>query len=116
MLKRKLAFLIIMFGFISTSAQAHSGGHGEIVLNESQAISVAHSVATQFITQDPGLGFGKLDPSWKTLPAAAMRIHRKQDDYYIVSLTNKDKTLFILISIFGDVYDANFTGEFEGLK
>ena len=101
---------------MSFSANAHSGGHGEIVLNESQAISVAHTVIVQFITQDPGLGFGKLDSSWKALPAAAKKIHRKKDDYYIVGLTNGNKTLYVLISIFGDVYDANFTGEFEGLK
>jgi len=52
------------------------------------------------------------------LPLSDKRIHKKGDGYYIVGLTNikEEKSLFILMSISGEVYDANFTGNFPGLK
>lgn len=114
----KYIFLILLLttSFLTTTSYAHPGGHGDIALNEAQAISVAYSVIKQFITHDPGLGFGKLDNSWNNLPQAAKFIHKKHHDYYIIGFSNKNRTLFVLISTSGDVYDANFTGHFEGLK
>lgn len=102
--------------FISSPSYAHQGGHGDIILNNNQAISVAYSVVKQFTDLDPGLGFGKLDNSWNSLPEAARRVHIKKHDYLIIAFTNKDKTLYVLMSVSGDIYDANMTGEFEGLK
>ena len=95
---------------------AHGGGHGPI--NEAQAIAVGSRVVNQFMYSDAGLGFGKLDKSWKEVPANEKRIHKKGDGYYIVSATNKQqgKTLYILMSVSGEVYDANFDGVFPKLK
>lgn len=114
---KKFQILVFALGLLlSLPSYSHSGGHGDIVLNESQAISVAYSVVHQFTQHDPGLGFGKLDSSWKNIPDAARKIFKKHHDYYIISLTNRDKTLYILMSTSGDIYDANLSGEFEGLK
>lgn len=95
---------------------AHGGGHGPI--SEKQAIDVATFTVNEFVQFDAGLGFGKLNKSWNAVPTTEKRIHKKGDGYYIVSTTNKNegKTLYVLMSIDGEVYDANFSGEFKGLK
>jgi len=109
-------YLFIITLLLSMPTYAHEGGHGDIVLKDHQAISVAYSIIQQFTQLDPGLGFGKLDNSWNKLPEAAKRVHRKHHDYFIIAFTNNDKTLYVLMSVSGDVYDANMTGDFEGLK
>lgn len=109
-------FLFFLAFSLSTPAHSHPGGHGDIVLNNTQAISVAYSIVKQFTELDPGLGFGKLDKSWSHLADAAKRIHIREHDYLIIAFTNKDRTLYVLMSVSGDVYDANMNGEFEGLK
>jgi hypothetical protein len=100
----------------SQSALAHDGGHGPV--SEKQAIIIASQIARQFTLQDPGLGFGKLSNDWSRLPLEAKGVHEKGDGYYIISLNNKakSKTLYILMSVSGQVYDANLTGEFPALK
>ena len=108
-----LSFLVIAH---SQSVIAHGGGHGPI--SEDRAIDVASFTVNQFVHFDAGLGFGKLNKSWNDISTDEKRIHRKGDGYYIVSAANKKdgKTLYILMSIGGEVYDANFNGEFPGLK
>ena len=114
----KHLLFIISFIVITHSqfALAHDGGH-ELV-TEPQAIEIAYEVATQFIENDPGLGFGKLSNSWKKLPINARRVHKKGNGFYIISLMNEKegKSLYILMSVTGDVYDANLSGKFEGLN
>jgi len=116
MFNRYSALLLLFMLFQTAPVNAHSGGHGDIVLKDSQAISVAYSVVKQFTQLDPGLGFGKLDSSWGKLPEAAQRVHKKHHDYLIIAFTNKNQTLYVLMSVSGDIYDANMTGQFEGLK
>ena len=112
---KNILFVISML-FVHQAAFAHAGGHGPV--NEEQAMVIAADIAEQFVNFDPGLGFGKLDKSWKHIPAESRRIHKQGEGYYIVSITNKQvgKVLYLLLSISGEVYDANFTGKFPGLK
>ena len=108
-----LSFLVITH---SQGVFAHGGGHGPI--SETRAIDVATYTVNQFVHFDAGLGFGRLNKNWNDISTDEKRIHRKGDGYYIVSATNKQegKTLYVLMSIGGEVYDANFSGEFKGLK
>lgn len=108
-----ISFLVLLS---SQSVLSHGGGHGPV--SEKRAIIIASQVSQQFTIQDPGLGFGKLSTGWSNLPEEAKRIHVKGDGYYIVALENtaESKTLYILMSVGGEVYDANFSGEFPGLK
>lgn len=101
---------------IGANAFAHGGSHAPI--NEAQAMLVAADVVNQFVEHDPGLGFGKLKPSWKSVSKESRRIHAKKPDYYIVAITNRKegKTLYVLMSRAGEAYDANFSGVFKGLK
>lgn len=90
--------------------------HGPI--SESAAESLALDVASNLSTRDAGLGFGQLAKTWMSLPAENVAISKKGPGYYIVAVQNESdkKTLYILMSEVGEVYDANFSGEFKGLK
>ena len=115
-MKKLILLLLFLVMTHSQSVFAHGGGHGPI--SETRAIDVATYTVNQFALFDAGLGFGKLDKSWNDISTGEKRIHRKGDGYYIVSATNKmkGKTLYILMSIGGEVFDANFSGDFKGLK
>ena len=116
MMKNIIFLLSLLVITHSQNLLAHGGGHGPI--SEPKAIDVASFAVNQFINFDAGLGFGKLDKSWNKISTDEKRIHRKGDGYYIVSANNKKegKTIYVLMSIGGEVYDANFSGEFPGLK
>lgn len=115
-IKTLLFRLVLLLAVHAQSVVAHPGGHGPV--SEELAVMIATDIAEQFVSQDPGLGFGKLSASWKNLPQEAKRTHIKGNGYYIIALDNraKGKTLYVLMSIEGEVYDANFSGEFPGLK
>jgi len=116
MIKKLLSAVVMLLMVQAHSVMAHGGGHGPI--NPEMATSIALDAAQQFSVNDPGLGFGKLPPSWKTLTKSSTKIETKGEGYYIVSVTNQGegKTLYVLMSATGSVYDANFTGEFPKVK
>jgi hypothetical protein len=113
---KSIAALIISTVLFSATAFCHGGSHGPISPEKAQV--VATKVANQFTQNDAGLGFGKLALNWLDLPAEQSSIHKEGKGYYIVKLDNSDenKSLYVLMSITGEVYDANFTGEFKDLK
>jgi hypothetical protein len=104
------------FLFQSSTALAHGSGH-DAPINDEKALAISTRAVALLVESNVGLGFGKLKPTWTALPLAATRIHAKGNGYYIVSVEHKKegRTLFILISAFGDIYDANFTGKFQGV-
>ncbi|GAB1268107.1 hypothetical protein NBRC116493_13600 [Aurantivibrio infirmus] len=91
---------------------------------EAQQITIVEAqrkglkVTQVFAQADPGLGFGKLSDSWSSLTIEDTKLHHSGAGYHIVAVTNtaEGKTLYILMSKTGDLYDANFTGEFPNLK
>ncbi len=111
-----LAALLISIPFMPRfEAAAHPGGHGPITQEEVKQLA---TVVTQDLTQrDLGLGFGQLEQSWSEVPMSKVGIHAETSTYFIVSVRNDavDKTLYVLISTLGEIYDANMTGTFEGL-
>ena len=100
----------------SSQVLAH-GSHGAPISDE-KAKTVAVSVAHHFAGKDPQLGFGKLSESWAKVTEAQSQIAKKRDGYLILQLTNpeSDKTLYVLMDNSGEVYDANLTGDFDGLE
>lgn len=93
--------------------------HGDhIPVSEVEALAIAVNIAGQFAEFDSGLDFGLLDKSWIDLPLNAARIHIRGDAHYIVTVLNRaeGRTLYVLMSDAGDVYDANFSGKFPRLK
>jgi len=117
MIKNGILSIFLCFGLvIAEGTFAHGGAHKPV--NDQQAIAIATEVIQQFVVRDPGLGFGKLSNNWNNLPAKAKRIHKKNAGYYIVAITNnkEGKTLYVLMSGVGEVYDANFSGVFKGIN
>lgn len=116
MLKQLSIVISLILTLYSANSFSHSGGHDPV--SEKEAIFIASNVMIQFVNSDAGLGFGKLNESWKYISEENKRIHVKADGYYIVSFNNKveNKTLYFLLSRTGEVFDANFKGDFPGLK
>lgn len=114
MLKNILFTIALLF--VSQLVNAHGGGHGPV--EEKQAMIIAVNTAKQFVEFDPGLDFGKLDASWNNVTIKNAVLHKKGDGYYIIAITNisEKRLLYVLVSIEGEVYDANFSGNFPGLK
>lgn len=117
----KQLLIIILSTMISTAlfsntALGHGGSHHPISPQKAQVVAV--KLANQFTTLDPGLGFGKLPQSWLDLPITQASIHASSQGYYIIKLNNnaEKKNLYVLMAVSGEVYDANFSGEFKGLK
>lgn len=52
------------------------------------------------------------------VPSKNAKLYRNGERYYIVSVTNdvEQKTLYVLMTSNGKVYDANFSGEFKNLQ
>jgi len=107
---------LIVLLLSAAQARAHPEGHGPIT--SEKAVQIARTVTADLAESDGGLGFGKLAPSWTQLPSEASKVHLKEHDYFIVSIRNEaeKRTLFVLLSTSGEVYDANFTGNFPALK
>jgi len=59
-----------------------------------------------------------LDAAWGNTDAADRKISKKGSGYYIVSFDIKaaGKTLYVLLSDAGELYDANYSGKFKDLK
>lgn len=108
----------IFAAFLLLSSQlAYSHGSHAPAMNETQIIDLGVSAASQFSTQDTGLPIGKLPDSWRTLKEKNVSIHKKGRGYYILKIENEadKRTLYVLVSNTGRVYDANFTGNFKDL-
>lgn len=115
-------FLLSLLGTVQQVAahadHDHAPATKKAPITEQAAINTGKDVAVQLSMKDAGLGFGKLPASWSNLPAKNIKLHKKGEGYYIVSAANDEdkKTLFVLMSTEGEVFDANFTGEFKNLK
>lgn len=96
-------------------AFAHGGGHAPI--KESQVIEYADKNIAIVVDQEIEIAGSKLDKSWLNIPASNKKIFKKGQGYYIVSLKDdkSNKTLYILLSKAGELYDANYNGKFEDL-
>jgi hypothetical protein len=106
---------ILLIGF--QQAYAHES-HASTPITDASALQLAKETTTQLTEKDANLGFGKLSDSWSPISDDSVKIYKKDSSYFIVSVANitEEKTLYVLISSNGEVYDVNFTGEFEGLE
>lgn len=116
MIKKLISVFALFVMLQAQNVLAHGGGHGPI--SPRKAVSIALDATDQFTSFDSGLGFGKLSSNWKGLSRDTSKIVTKGEGYYIVSVANKadGKTMYVLISASGDIYDANFTGIFPKVK
>lgn len=110
-----ILFLVMMH--VGQLAMAH-GDHNHPPMEPKEAEQAALRAAGYFTTRDMGLGFGQLNKSWNELGLEAAKVYRADKGYFIVAVKNpgKGKTLYVLLSDEGDIYDANFSGDFPKLK
>ncbi|MFT7307042.1 MAG: hypothetical protein ACI9P7_002312 [Candidatus Azotimanducaceae bacterium] len=88
--------------------------HGE-PQSEQQGIQSALRHKTMMIEKPDAKGGLTLGKSWRKVTET--KIHKKSFRYFIVSLYNasQETTLYPVVSTYGQLRGANFTGEFEGL-
>jgi hypothetical protein len=108
--------MIILSTFLVLSPStvfAHMGGHDEI--NEVDIIPMATEHVTALTSQGVEIkGIGKLDPSWGQVPEKNKNFKRDKGAYIVTFKHPKeDKTLYLLMSPSGHLYDANYTGQFK---
>lgn len=94
-------------------ALSHSS-HGE-PLNDGQAIMKASKDVEIIVKQSEPIEGRKIDPSWTKV--MEKKIFKKGLRYFIVSFYHpeKQKTLYVLLNIYGEYLTANFNGNFKGL-
>ena len=116
---KKFASIVLVSLLACTHQVMAHDDHEHAYITEGAAIVVAQKTVVTLTQKDAGLGFGKLPASWAALPAEKVKLHKNGTGYYIVSAKNdaEAKTLYVLMSSEdGEVYDANFTGEFKDLE
>ena len=115
---RVFLILFILLCLISVSF-AHFGGHGdgeEVSLSWNEVISVAtHHVADLIKLQVDLKDIGVLDKSWNDVAPSAKKFDKRESGDFIVSFAHpvEKKTLYLLLSPFGDLYEVNFSGNFN---
>lgn len=117
MMKTLVSVLLVGALYSTSLAMAHEG-HDHSFITEPAATEVGKNYSVHLTQEDGGFGFGKLPESWRKVPAKNAKLHKNGDGYYIVTIVNEveQKTLYVLMTSNGDVYDANFTGEFKRLN
>lgn len=109
--------LVLATLLVSQVLFAH-GDHQHGPIPEFAAQALALNVAEDLSSRDAGLSLGRLAKTWASVPAENATISKKGKGYYIVAVFNESekRTLYILMSDQGEVYDVNFTEEFKGIK
>ncbi|MFT7559247.1 MAG: hypothetical protein ACI93R_001152 [Flavobacteriales bacterium] len=118
-MKTTLSILFSLLMLANSHVFAHSDhGHSDNLISDAHAMSIAAAVTKQLSVRDAGLVVGKLPASWGLVAKDAYVMHKKGNGYYIVAAENsvEKKTLYVLMSPSGKVYDVNFEGKFEGIE
>ena len=112
--------------FLLSTVNVHAGpGHDHDhnsyssqprILNEEEVLANAKDILPQLVEQGFEINGAALDESWKG-SVLKSKVIAQGSDYYIISFDgNNQQTLYFLMSSSGNVYEANFTGAFEGIN
>lgn len=114
---KRLIILALLSTLFSVQQVSAHGSHEQV--SEQAALKIGAEMSHQMVSNDAGLGFGKLAESWKSVAIGEdVKLHQRGRGYYIVAVVNsiEKKTLYVLMSNTGEVYDTNFSGEFNGVE
>ncbi len=116
LIQRSLILILLLSAQLAFSHGDHE--HEQHTITATDAQMAGLKAAKLFAEVDAELGFGKLPASWSALTGSATKIHTSGEGYYVVAVTNEEegKTLYVLMSSTGDLFDANFSGSFPKLK
>lgn len=98
--------LLISVLAISSSAFAHSDGHGKV--SPKEVIQIALKSAKMLTFKDHGMSVGKVDASWNNMSKEQFSIIEKDDFNYIVKAINTDtkQELYFSINKAGEINDV----------
>ncbi|GJM02173.1 MAG: hypothetical protein DHS20C08_06740 [Rhodomicrobium sp.] len=88
-------------------------------IDEKGALTASATAINTLVQQALPVEGGLLDESWAKVGDDARTIHKTGKGYFIVLVKNEtgeESSLYLLLSDKGELYDANYTGSFEGLK
>jgi len=102
---------------IAVGAASAHGNHGAH-FDKAEAIDLASRYLVSIANNKMPIEGNALDQSWLKVPDSEKDIAKQESWYYVVSIHNASakKTLYMLISVKGKLYKANFSGEFPGLE
>ena len=122
----KIACTLILFNAPKADAGAghsHDGStheHHKTVqmIDENSAIIIASRALAILVEQKQSIAGEPLNAAWKETAQTNKKVKKKGHDYYIISFDHNEfeESLYILLSNKGELYDANYSGHFEGLK
>ena len=103
---------------------AHGHNHGDAhspkpaALDDSGLRKAGNDALQKIVSTKHPIEKQILDESWLKIPEAAKSISKKGTGYAILKFENKSlkKSVYLLLSSAGEIFDANFSGEFKGLK
>ncbi len=109
-----LLFFVVVL--MSNTAYSHGDHAHPPVLTDIKAIEKATKDVSIIVDQNELVEGKKIDVGWKQIAVKDKHIYEKTEKYVIVSFKkNKEKTLYILLSIYGRYLAVNFSGKFEGI-
>jgi hypothetical protein len=114
LMKNIVTILLLGLSLLAPQLALSHASHGA-PLNDQQAMEKAIEYTGMIIEKPDAIKGVTLDDSWKAVTET--NIHKKDLRYFIVSLYNasQNKTLYLLINSYGELYDANFDGTFDDL-
>ncbi len=84
---------------------------------DTQGLIAAASKGVATLVKGKNLVEGQpLGALWAETPEESKTVSKTGPGFSIIRFRNKDKSLFVLVSDNGEIYDANFSGKFEDLK
>ena len=115
---KNLAFTLVLGALCGASSVTAHEGHSHSYITESAAIAAGQDYSTQLIGKNGEFDAGMLPESWRNVTSKNAKLHTNGDGYYIVTVFNEleQKTLYVLMTSNGDIYGANFSGEFAILN
>jgi hypothetical protein len=121
-----IAFLVaLIFAPTAYAGPGHDHAHGHShshkvrkKLDEAGAIKAASKGVGIIIEQKHSVEGEELDADWGKVPEGAKTVSQKGKGFYIVKFEKSDasKSLYVLMSDSGVVYDTNYSGEFKGVN
>ncbi|PJZ79209.1 DUF6488 family protein [Leptospira meyeri] len=120
-MKKKLiafTFAFLISGMFITSSKYAHDHHSHEKLNKDGILLSASKGVSALVSRREKIEGIELNGTWIDKSTTSKEIKKEGKGYYIVSFSNEKvgKILYILISDEGTIYDANFSGQFPGLK
>ena len=105
-MKSLLKLVLTSALLLSSSAFAHSDGHGKV--DEKKIIQAVQSLTKTLTFKDKGMSVGKLDGSWSKVAKESFEVVEQNSDTLLVKATNakNHQTLFFVVSKSGKVLEV----------